>query len=142
LELIAFNRAAAANSYEEARVSAEKARDIYPDGYDRDIEPKLLNMEAKRKISAILAKGAEALKNAQYSNVRRILDHLKGSYPEAAEMIRQSRYRENLAKGRAAQKKGDLKTAWALYKTAKAYAKTRAEHKQIDALIIAAAAGL
>ena len=142
LELIVFKEAVAAGDYEKAKASGEKARAIYPDGYANDIETRLMEMQATRKAAAILAKGAEALKNGQYSDARKILDPLKDSYPEAKEMVRQSRYRENIAKGDAARKAGDFKTALAMYKVAKKYAKTPAEHKVLDALIAAAAKAL
>lgn len=52
-------------------------------------------------------------------------------------MIRQSRYRESLAKGNTAKKEGDLKKALAYYKLARNYAKDPAERTEIDALISA-----
>jgi len=138
LELIVFNEAVTDDNYDKAVASAEKAREIYPDGYERDIEPKLMAMEAKRRVSATLVTGAEALKKGRYSDVRKILDHLKDNSPEAAEMIRQSRYRENLAKGNIARGAGDNKRALAQYIIARKYAKTPTEREEINALIAAA----
>ncbi|MDP6633653.1 MAG: serine/threonine-protein kinase [Phycisphaerae bacterium] len=141
LELEVFNAAVAAGDYPKAVASGRRAGDIWPDGYDRDIEPKLVAMQAKQKVIDTLAKGAAALKGGQYSEVRKTLAHLKDSYPEAAEMIRKSKYLENLDRGNTYRADGNIKTAWATYKTAKSYAKTPQEHKEIDALISATAAG-
>ena len=57
-------------------------------------------------------------------------------------MISKSKYLENLEKGDAARKAGNIKIAWATYKTAKSYAKTPEERKVIDALIAATAEAL
>jgi len=141
LEIAVFNAAVAAKDYKKASASGERAREIYPDGYERDIEPKLMAMQAQQKVAAELAKGAQALKNGQYSDVRKILDHLKDSYDEAKDMIRQSRYRENRAKGNKARDASDMTTALAMYKIAKNYAKTPEEHAAIDALINAVSGG-
>jgi tRNA A-37 threonylcarbamoyl transferase component Bud32 len=134
LELVIFKAAIAAKNLAKARISGEKINVIYPDKYESDVQPLLFALEADDKVRMTLAKGAEALKSKQYSEVRSILNHLKDARPEAAEMIRRSKYLENLEKGNAIRPT-DVKTAWATYKTAKSYAKTPAEHKEIDELI-------
>ncbi len=56
-------------------------------------------------------------------------------------MMRESRYRECLAKGNAAKLNNDLTTALAMYKIAKNYAKDPAEVKEISNLINATTPG-
>ena len=138
LEMIAFDAAVKTGDYAKAEAAGERARVFNPDAWDTEIDPKLAALRARKKVADTLAKGKAALDSAQYTSVRRILDHLKDSYPEAATMIRQSRYRESLAKGNAAKENDDLTTALAMYKIAKNYAKDPAEHSEIDALIKAA----
>jgi len=135
LVLDEFSKAVGANDYKKAMAVGEKARRIDPDAYERDIETKDPIVCFREKVETMLARGAAALKAGQYSETRKILDHLKDSYPEAADMIRRSRYLESIAKGDTAKKENNLKTALAMYKIAKRYAKTPAEHKEIDALI-------
>ncbi len=135
LELIKFNKAVEANKYEAAISTGEVIDTIDPDRYATDIEPKVQEMRAKRKLAETLARGAKALKSGQYREARQIVKHLKGSYPEADEIVRRSRYLDAMAKGDAARKEGDAKTALAMYKIARRYAKGPAEHKEIDALI-------
>ena len=138
LEMAVFDAAVKAGDYAKAEASGERARVYNPDAFDTEIDPKLAALRARKKVADTLAKGKAALDSAQYPSVRKILDHLKDAYPEAKTMIRQSRYRENLAKGNAAKENDDLTTALAMYKIAKNYAKDPAEHKEIDALIKAA----
>ena len=135
LLLVDFDAAVKAGDYPKAEAIGEKLRVLKPDAYDAVIGPKLDDMRARRKVADTLAKGKAALVNKQYADVRKILDHLKESYPEAKTMIRQSRYHESLDKGNAAKEANDLVTASAMYKIAKNYAKDPAEHKEIDALI-------
>jgi hypothetical protein len=135
LELIEFNKAFKANNYKKAESSANKLMGIWLDRYETEIEPKLRIMQVKRKIAETLAKGAKALKEGQYIEARKIVDHLKDAYPEAAEINLRSKYLEAKAKGDAAKKKGNLKVAIAMYKIAKRYSKTPAERKKLDALI-------
>ncbi|MDP6544004.1 MAG: protein kinase [Phycisphaerae bacterium] len=142
LEMVVFEAAVKAYDLDKAIASGERARVFNPDAWDTVIDPKLSALRARAKVAATLAKGAAALKNTQYPDVRKILDHLKDSYPEAATMIRQSRYRENLAKGNAAKQEDDIKTALGLYKIARNYAKDPAEHTEINALISAATQAL
>jgi len=142
LEMVVFDAAVEAGDYAKAEAAGERARVFNPDAWDTVIDPKLAALRARKKVADTLAKGKAALDSAQYPSVRKILDHLKDAYPEAKDMIRQSRYLENLAKGNAAKEDDDIKTALGLYKIAKNYAKTPAEHKQIDALIDAATQAL
>ena len=142
LEMIAFDAAVKAGDYAKAEAAGERARVYKPDAWDVEIDPKLAAMRARKKVADTLAKGKAALENKQYTDVRKILDHLKDSYPEAKTMIRQSRYRESLAKGNVAKEEDALKRALAMYKIAKNYAKDPAEHKEIDALISAATQAL
>jgi len=135
LEMVKLDAAIKAGDYAAAIATGEKARVFNSEAWETEIMPKLAPMMARRKVADTLVKGAEALKKGQYSDVRKILDHLKDSDPKAAKMIRQSRYREYLAKGDAAQKEDDFKSALAHYKIARHYAKDAAEHKEIDALI-------
>jgi len=124
LETVAFDDAVRAGKYAEAEAASERAREYHLDAWKTEISPKLT-----------LLRGAKALKNARYSDVRKILDQLKKSCPEAVTMIRQSKYREYLARGNAARQGGDIKTALAMYKIAKNYAKDPAERSEIGALI-------
>jgi len=142
LEMVAFDAAVKAGDYAKAEAAGERARTFNPDAWDTEIDPKLAALRARKKVADTLAKGAAALKNKQYTDVRKILDHLKDAYPEAATMIRQSRYRGSLAMGDAAKLENDIKRALAMYKIAKNYAKDPAEHKEIDALISAATQAL
>jgi len=134
LALIEFNKAVKADDLDKAVAAGRKARDISPDRYESDIEPKILTMQT-------LDKGAAALRKGQYSETRKIVDHLKDTHPEAADLIRRSKHREQLARGNLAASKGEHAVALAHYKIAKNYAKTPAEHKMIDALIKAVQAG-
>jgi hypothetical protein len=93
LEMVKFEAAVKAGDYAKAKAAGERARVYDPDAWDTVIDPKLAAMRARKKVAFILAKGAAALKNRQYADVRKILDHLKDAYPEAKNMIRQSRYR-------------------------------------------------
>ena len=142
LEMVAFDAAVKAGDYAKAEAAGERARTFNPDAWDTEIDPKLVAMRARKKVADTLAKGEAALKNKQYSEVRKILDHLKDAYPEAKTMIRQSRYRGSLAMGDTAKLENDIKRALAMYKIAKNYAKDPAEHKEIDALISAATQAL
>ena len=99
---------------------------------------KLTALPAKPIIRRVLLKAAQLLKTGKYSDVRKILDHLKDISPEAAELIRQSRYRENLAKGNIARGADDNKRALEKYMIAREYAKTPTEREEINALITAA----
>jgi len=142
LALVKLKAALDARDYEEASASTKRLKDIWPERYQREFEPTWPDYSVRRKVAATLARGAEALKNRQYSEVRKILDHLKDAYSQAAEMIRLSRYRENIAKGDAARGAGDNKRALAQYIIARKYAKTPAEREVIDALIAATAPDL
>jgi len=135
LELVEFKKAVGANAPKRAMSSAGKLRDIQLDRYESEIEPELALMRAKAKVAEILAKGAKELENGQYRQARKTVDHLKDSYPEAAEIIRRSRYLEALKKADDARKEGDDERALPMYKIAKNYSKTPAERKKIDTLI-------
>jgi hypothetical protein len=100
-----------------------------------EIAPKLAAMLARKKVPGTLARGAAALRNRRHADVRKILDRLKDKYPAAAEMIRKSRYYENLGKGAKAMAKGDPKGALVWYKLAKKHAKRPVEREAIDDLI-------
>lgn len=139
LEMVIFNAAVKANDYAKAEASGERARLHHPDAWDTEIEPKLVDMKARKKVRDTLDKAKAALDSAQYSLVRQTLKELRDAYPEAKEMYRRSQYLENIAKGDASRREGDIKTAWAMYKAAKSKAKGAQEHAKVDALIEATA---
>jgi len=124
--------------YKAAVAAGERARMYNPDAFETRIEPVLVEMQAQMKVAATLKQGQTALASRQYRKVREILDPLKDSNPEAATMIRQSRYRENVAKGKASLSDNDVTTALATFKMAKKYAKDPKEQQEINALIAAA----
>ena len=128
LELIRFKETRKAGNLQATLESSQKLKKIWPARHEREITP---------MISDSLTDAAEALKKGEYARVPQILRGVDS--PEAGEMIRRSRYLQTLTKGDAAKKEGDAKTAIAMYKIAKRYAKGSAEHKRVDALISAVA---
>ncbi len=135
IELVVFNAAEKASDLTKALASADKLRMIWLDKYESRIEPRIGIMRAKKKVQDTLAKGEKEVAGGEYIQARRTVDHLKDSYPEAAEIIRKSRYLGAVAKGDAATQEGDAKTALAMYKIAKRYAKGAEELGKVNNLI-------
>jgi tRNA A-37 threonylcarbamoyl transferase component Bud32 len=135
IELVVFNAAEKAGDMVKATASSDRLRLIWVDKHESRIEPRLGIMGAKKKVRDTLAKGEKEVANGEYIQARRTVDHLKESYPEAAEIIRKSRYLGAVAKGDAATKEGDSTTALAMYKIAKRYAKGAVELGKVNNLI-------
>jgi len=131
LELEVFNKAEASGDLEAALASSEKLNEIWVDRYESQIAPRLMTMRAKKKVQDTLAKGRKALKAGQYKEARDEVKDLKDAYPEAADIIRQSRFLGALAKGDAAAEESNITNARAMYKIAENYAKTKEEHAKV-----------
>jgi len=135
IELVVFNAAAKSGDLVKVMASGEKLRMIWLDKFESRIEPRIGILGAKKKVQDILAKGEKENANGEFLQARKTVAHLKDSYPEAAEIIRRSRYLGALASGDAAAKEGNAKAALAMYKIAKRYAKGAVELAKVNNLI-------